>query len=404
MKLLADLGVPQAVLPPSERPDVEALRRFGFAGSDAQVLERAGRVDPLLLAACSSASAMWAANAATVSPSADTFDGRVHLTPANLVSHLHRSLEPATIERVLRSIFADPAHFAVHQSLPAALHLSDEGAANHLRLTTTYGDPGIELFAYGRQAFDPAAPTPARFSARQTREASAAIARLHQLDPSRMLLLQQNPATIDGGAFHTDVVAVANLNVLLCHRSAFGLEESQTLAQARRSFEDARGQQLFMLAADEAEFPLADAVGSYLFNSQIVSLADGQMALIAPAECLQYECARRFIDRVLADDNPITAVHYVELRQSMRNGGGPACLRLRVVLTERERAGIRPAVFLSDSLYARLVGWVNRWYRDQLAPAELADPKLLDESRHALDELTQILDLGPIYRFQSGEA
>src|ERR1019366_8438871 len=93
MKALADAGYAQAVLPPHERPAVAALRALGYVGSDAAVVARAGREAPQLLAACSSAAAMWAANAATVSPSSDTADGRVHFTPANLVSNFHRSLE-----------------------------------------------------------------------------------------------------------------------------------------------------------------------------------------------------------------------------------------------------------------------------------------------------------------------
>ena len=109
MHALAGRGYAQAVVPPHERPFLPALRTLGFAGTDAQVIAAAAREAPRLLAASSSAAAMWAANAATVSASADTADGRVHFTPANLVSHFHRSLEAATTTRVLRAIFADTA-------------------------------------------------------------------------------------------------------------------------------------------------------------------------------------------------------------------------------------------------------------------------------------------------------
>ena len=77
MKALHDLGVPQGVLPPHERPHLPTLRALGFGGKDAEVLGAAHREAPGLLAAASSASAMWVANAATVSPSADAADGRV---------------------------------------------------------------------------------------------------------------------------------------------------------------------------------------------------------------------------------------------------------------------------------------------------------------------------------------
>ena len=106
MKQLADLGFVQAVLPPHERPQVDLLRQLGFSGTDAQVLARAAQQAPRLLCAVSSASAMWTANAATVSPSSDTADGRVHFTVANLNNKFHRASEAiaegeACVERML---------------------------------------------------------------------------------------------------------------------------------------------------------------------------------------------------------------------------------------------------------------------------------------------------------------
>ena len=105
----------------------------------------------MLLANVSSASAMWAANAATVSPSADAGDKRVHLTPANLSSHLHRSIEAETTGRVLKAIFSDEKHFVVHEPVPFAV-FGDEGAANHCRITRRHGVRGMELFVHGRSA------------------------------------------------------------------------------------------------------------------------------------------------------------------------------------------------------------------------------------------------------------
>ena len=217
MKALAGMGYAQAVLPPHERPAVEALRSLGFTGKDEEVIAAAARAAPQLLAACSSAAAMWAANAATVSASRDTCDGRVHFTPANMVSHFHRALEAVTTTRILCAIFADDRHFVVHEPLPAASQFGDEGAANHTRFASSPSDPGIELFVYGRVATDPAAPAPKRFPARQTREASEAIARRHGLAAARTVFAQQQPDAIDAGVFHNDVIAVGNGTVLFCH-------------------------------------------------------------------------------------------------------------------------------------------------------------------------------------------
>jgi succinylarginine dihydrolase len=340
---------------------------------------------------------MWTANAATVSPSADTRDGRVHFTPANLLSQFHRSLETAATAPILQRIFTDEAHFVHHPPLPAAWPLADEGAANHMRLSAAHGQSGVEVFTFGRTGLTADARAPRRFPARQTLEASQTIARSHGLDDSA-LFLRQSPLAIDAGAFHNDVVAVANLNVLLFHQHAWE-NSASVISNLRRTLRE-RGANLVVIEVKATQVSLADAVRSYLFNSQLVSLPDGSMALVAPLECRRIPSARRFLDTLPDAGTPVKSVHYLPIRQSMRNGGGPACLRLRVVLTERELAAAHQGVFLTAALHAKLTAWINRHYRDSLSPADLADPQLLKESRRALDELTGILGLGLIYDFQ----
>src|SRR5450631_4179071 len=398
MKALADAGFAQAVLPPHERPAVAALRALGLgdnADSDAAVVARAGREAPQFLAACSSAAAMWAANAATVSPSSDTADGRVHFTPANLISNFHRSLEAPTTTRVLRAIFGESEKFAVHDPLPAAAQFGDEGAANQMRFATGVATSGIELFVYGRVALDAAAAMPRRFPARQTREASEAIARRHGLAPDRTLFVQQSPAAIDAGAFHNDVVAVANGAVLFCHEHAFVPREALFASLRSRL-----GPAFTPIVVREPEVSLDRAVATYLFNSQLITRADGGMLLVAPAECLEDEAVADDLRRLTAGAGPIRELRAFDLRQSMKNGGGPACLRLRVPLSDAERTAITANIWLDDPLHAALTAWVERHYRDRLTPADLADPALLDEGRRALDELSQLLRLGSVYPFQ----
>ena len=399
MKVLMDLGVKQAVLPPHERPDVGALRKLGYTGTDAEVLWKAKKADPVQLAQCCSASAMWAANAATVSPSADTSDGRVHFTPASLASQAHRRLEAETTGRVLRAAFADPACFAHHPPLTTLVVDRDEGAANHLRLTPSHGKPGLELFVCGCGVYQVTAPEP--FPRRQIKEASRKVARRHGLAPRRMLLVQQNPQAIDKGAFHNDVVSVANEKVLLYHEDAFA-DSDRVLKKVAARFAELGSGDLVLLKVAAAELSLEEAVQTYLFNSQLVTLPDGTMTLIAPSECAEHGRARRVIDRLLGAGTPLRSVRYVDVRQSMSNGGGPACLRLRVVLTEDELSRVRPGVMLTETLYASLVAWVNRHYRERLSADDLADPKLLEESRAALDELTGLLGVGALYPFQKG--
>ena len=392
MRALGERGFAQAVLPPHERPHLPSLRALGFAGSDHDVIAKAAREAPQLLAACSSASAMWTANAATVSPSADTADARVHFTPANLATHFHRSLEAPVTTRLLRAIFADERYFTVHDPLPSSPQFGDEGAANHTR----FGDEraGAELFVYGRRAFGEVDVQPARYPARQTLEAQQAVARRHQLAESRTIFAQQNPAAIDLGVFHNDVIAVGAGNVLLCHAQAY-VEQPRVLAELRGRIDG-----FTPIVVDDDDVSVPEAVATYLFNSQLLARPDGRLLLVAPAECLDNPRTAAFLERLIARNGPVAEVLALDLRQSMRNGGGPACLRLRVALTNAERASIVARVFADAALCDALEQWVARHYRDRLAPRDLADPALLDESRRALDEISTLLAIGNVYDFQ----
>ncbi|WP_292035916.1 MULTISPECIES: N-succinylarginine dihydrolase [unclassified Brevundimonas] len=394
MKRLADLGLPQFVLPPHERPDIPFLRRLGFTGSDKTVLAKAWRDAPAFAAAACSASPMWAANAATVTPSADAADGRVHFTPANLHTNLHRSLEHAQTKRALDALFPDARRFAVHDALPAVAHLADEGAANHVRLCAEHGARGVNLLVWGREAFE---PWDGRFPARQTREASEAIVRRHEA--GRPVLAQQSRAAIDGGTFHNDVVCVGALDTLFFHELAF--EDTDATKAAIRRAADGLFEPKFV-EVSAADLPLADAISSYLFNSMLIQIpGEDRLTLICPTETRDNARSHAVAERLAASNGPIGRVEYVDVRQSMRNGGGPACLRLRVVLTDDELAATNPSMRLTDELHGTLSIWAARWYRDSLTASDLADPALLDETRGALDELTGILGLGDgFYPFQ----
>jgi succinylarginine dihydrolase len=397
MRLLHDLGVPQAVLPPQDRPCLSMLRRAGFDGDDAAVLIAAKREAPGLLAAAWSASSMWAANAATVCPSVDAGDGRVHFTPANLVSSLHRSLEAEQTARSLRAIFADGSRFAHHPPLPAADDFRDEGAANHTRLAADFDTPGLHLFVHGDESDSGSAKR--RFRSRQAAQASACIARLHRLDPQRYVLLKQSPAAIDAGVFHNDVIAVGHRNLLLVHQDAFA-DEADAIDRLKRAYEGlVHGVPLRLARVTRDELSLDAAVRSYLFNSQVVDAADGRRLLIAPNETRDNPASSSVVRRLVSEGALDDAV-FVDVRQSMSNGGGPACLRLRVVLTAEERRAIAPGVWFDADRHDQLAAWVERHYRDRLTPDDLADPRLADESRAALDELTRLLGLGSIYPFQ----
>lgn len=373
MKKLADLGIPQAVLPPHERPSLSTLRAIGFRGDDASILSEVARKAPELLHAVSSSSAMWRANSATVTPSCDSWDGRVHLTIANLRTLFHRSIEAEETLHLFRFLFADQKTFAIHPPLP----FPDEGAANHIRFCTQFDAQGTHLFVYGKGLFT---QKPHLFPARQTREACEAIVRLHG---ARAVFAQQNPSLIEKGVFHNDVISCGNKNVFLYHEEAF-VNTDEVIAQVEKTCP---------LLKIKCEFSIEKAIETYFFNSQLLTLPDQTQLLLAPEEC-----------RILSLDWLPFPVDFVSIRESMQNGGGPACLRLSIPLTEKQQSKIKGAIFLTDELYTTLVRWIEKYYRDRLHPDDLADPALLQEGREALETLTDILQLGSFYGFQQTAA
>ena len=362
------LGLTQGILLPHPRPDRPWL---------AELATDYERADAMLAANAMSASAMWAANAATVSPAPDTGDGKCHLTVANLRSMPHRSHEwPATLAQ-LQLAFADAAHFQVHA--PVSTAFGDEGAANHMRLTPAHGDRGAEVFVYGVSG--------GAFPARQHVEASKAIARRHRLDPERTVFAQQSDDAIAAGAFHNDVVAVANERVLFAHEKAFADCDALVgrLDQLVPGFE--------YVEVAEADVPLADAIRSYLFNAQLVTPADGATTLVAPTECRETPSVWRWIERHIAGNGPIRRVEIVDVRQSMANGGGPACLRLRVVA---DPATVDPRFLVDDDKLDRLAELIRRHWPVEIANADLQAPALVRDVEGARAALLQEVDLGEL--------
>ena len=361
------LGLPQGLLVPAPRPNRRWLAELGTT------IEQA---EPALAANAMSASAMWAANAATVSPAPDTGDGKCHLTVANLRTMPHRSHEwPATLAQ-LRLAFASSA-FAVHDPVPPAF--GDEGAANHMRLAPAHGEPGLEVFVYGRSG--------GAFPARQHVEASKALARLHRLDPARTLLVEQSEHAIAAGAFHNDVVAVANSQVLFAHELAF-TDKQPLLAAAT-----AQVPGFEYVEVPAAEVSLEDAVRSYLFNGQLVTLPGGETCLIAPTEVRETPSVWAWIERHLAGNGPIRRVELVDVRQSMANGGGPACLRLRVVA---DPASVDPRFIADADKLDRIAKVIGRTWPEHIHHDDLQKAALVADIERARAALLDELDLAEL--------
>jgi len=372
---LARFGA-QGFLLPLPRPNDGLLASLG-ADNDS---------DKALLAAAWSASSMWTANAATVSPAPDTADGKCHLTPANLVTMIHRAQEWPDTKRMLDIAFGNSDHFVVHDAVPPTF--GDEGAANHMRLCDGHGSQGVEVFVYGKPG--------GKFPARQHEQASRAVARLHRLDPDRAVFIEQNPVAIEAGAFHNDVVAVANETVVFAHELAFA--DRQGAYDAMRKAFPA----LQVVEVPDSAVSLAEAIKTYLFNAQLVTKPDpgsasgagGGMALVVPEECRESKAVWNWCEQMIASNGPIREVIPVDVRQSMANGGGPACLRLRVVA---DPATVDPRFMLSEEKASALESVIAAHWPEQIDPADLGSESLTNSvksARHALLEALDLQELG----------
>ena len=367
MRANIGLGLVQGIFVPQPRPARAWLEQLGTT---------IDRADHHIAANAMSASSMWAANAATVSPAPDTADGKCHLTVANLKTMPHRSHEwPATLAQ-LQLAFAGDA-FAVHGPVPPAF--GDEGAANHMRLAPAHGEPGVEVFVYGISG--------GPFPARQHVEASKAIARLHRLDPGRTIFAAQSEEAITAGAFHNDVVAVANGPVLFAHEKAFADRDAliEQLSAKIPGFE--------LVEVPEAEVPLADAVRSYLFNAQLVTPPDGAMTLVAPTECRNTPSVASWIARHLASNGAIRRVEFVDVRQSMANGGGPACLRLRV---QCDPADVDPRFLVDEDKLDRLAVVISAYWPEEIAAADIQSESLISDVERARTALLELMELNEL--------
>ena len=364
MRANLGLGLAQGLFVPHGRPNAEWLAALG---ADVATADSGIRANAM------SASPMWAANAATVSPAPDPSDGRCHLTVANLRTMPHRSHEwPGTLAQ-LRLAFANPA-FVVHPPVPTAF--GDEGAANHMRIGPAHAARCTEIFVYGTGG--------GPFPARQHGEASRAVARLHALDPADTLFVAQSEAAIAAGAFHNDVVAVANETVLFAHQQAFA-DRDAFYAQLRE-----RQPSVEIVEVPAAAISLADAIASYVFNAQLVSLPEGGMTLILPAEARETPAVWTWLQQLVAGNGPIRRLEVVDVRQSMANGGGPACLRLRVVA---DPAQVDPRFMADDVRLDSIAMVIEAEWPDSLGPDDLGDLAMVARIERARAMLLQTLEL-----------
>ncbi|GAA5505348.1 N-succinylarginine dihydrolase [Novipirellula caenicola] len=386
MRLVASYGVPQFILPPQLRPDVNFLTQVGFQIADGESLEQVAQQTPTVLSAAMSCSAMWTANAATVSPAIDNRFGLPAMTVANLDASMHRAIEAESTTQELRCLFPKTK---VLRPLPGGAAMRDEGAANHMRFGSDQNEPGIHLFVYGDG--DPAAK---RFWPRQSLLACKAIAIGQGLDPENTFLVKQHPDAIDAGAFHNDVVAASHHDLLIHHERAF-YDPDHVISRMADRYQQCFGRPLRRVVVSDTDLPLADAVRTYLFNSQLISpAAENETAvppvLICPSQVQQHTPTRTLVESWIGESKFFSEVRYVDLNQSMAGGGGPACLRLRIPLTPPELQQCDSRYRWTEELDQRLRRTISEFYPTRVSPTDLASAELISKSRQAHSEIAKL--------------
>ncbi len=386
MQLLSELGIPQFYLPPLTRPNWGWLESLGYAGDRADILKRCYDDSPQLLSAAYSSAFMWTANAATVAPACDTLSQCLTLVPANLCCNLHRGQESLARMHQLRDMLRDVSNASVTEPLPSVFPLRDEGAANHMRLCNRHGDLAVHLFVYG----PPVENRVGTFIARQSELASRQVALQLQLDREACCFAQQTPEAIEAGVFHNDVIATSHADLLIYHELAFA-DHANVVEDLSHKYQRRIGHALQGLCVHSRELPLDEAVRTYLFNSQIVNSDSDTMQLICPSQCRDSSPTRALIDRWIADpSNPIQRVHFLSLNQSMANGGGPACLRLRMMVDDAQLKELGARYRIDEARIALLSDIIEQNYPERFCIEDMTRLDFAEHSQTTVDTIERL--------------
>jgi len=114
------------------------------------------------------------------------------------------------------------------------------------------------------------------------------------------------------------------------------------------------------------------------------------MTLVVPSECQDNQPVWNWLQQMLAGNGPIRHVKVVDVRQSMANGGGPACLRLRVVA---DPATVDPRFMLDDAKAEAMEKVVAEFWPEQINPADIGSESLAATIRTARAQMLDLLGL-----------
>ncbi|RAP29346.1 succinylarginine dihydrolase [Candidatus Marinamargulisbacteria bacterium SCGC AG-414-C22] len=384
MQRVSQLGFKQYVLPPQPRQFLSLLKAFGLVGDSTTEIQQFYHDYPKQFSAIFSASAAWVANAFIATPSCDTASQRVHITPANLVSNDHRKLELCYTTQQLQQLFLDSDFFKVNQAVKQSC--PDEGAANMIRLGTL--TQGFYLFVYNVSQQD---PCHTRFPGRQSKEALSFIVKKHGINADRVCYLQQSFRAVDAGVFHNDVIAFGDQDVLVVHEHAYE-DQSRMLGMLQDYYNRFYEKPLTIVEIAEKDLSLATAVTTYFFNSQFVKCPNDSYVLICPDTCKEDASIQRVITLLSAQLQAPLQVTYVSVSESLQNGGGPACLRGFVALTDSERHAMNSVYEFTPQCAEKLISFVQSHYPTTLDCADLCDVGMIQECQDIVNQLQLVFE------------
>ncbi len=365
MNQVRQLGCLQYVLPPLCKDVDRLLSLWGYEQGDmTSRLKALGYAHPYYLSALFSGASAWVANSCHITPSCDALDGICHITPANLVSCFHRHLDVDGYRDFLHQLFLNDELFQIYDPLPVVY--TDEGMANTIRLSGG-NELGLYLHVYGKTLSQRFTRT---FPARQTKEAFDRICYTHKRQDS--MDIQQSPFAIDAGVFHNDVIAFGSHNLLVLHEHAFD-NQVDVLNSITDRYQSKYGEPLHVYEVSNEVLSLDEAVHTYFFNSQLILVEKNTFHLLIPSRAMSHSGVKKSLKRLSKLKGLSITVHEVSCEESIKNGGGPACLRFFSVLNKAEHKAINSKFLLTDEMYEQWFQFIQTHYPDTLSFDDLKD-------------------------------
>ena len=345
---------------------------------------------PKYLSTISSSSFMWMANSATVSPSVDHKDNKLHITPSNLALTPHRSLEINQTQFLFSELFNNTDQFRVH--LPSPNYFRDEGAANHIRFAPSLESKGLHLMVYSCESEQIEKDVTDSFPGRQTKEASKFIIQQQGVSDSQVVFAKQNSDSVQQGIFHNDVISSGHLDLFITHELAFE-DTNLVINDLQSKYYALHKENLNVVVIKESMLSIKECVLTYFFNMQIISPNSNDMELILPMECLGNQRIQTVLTYIQEKEERIKDIHYVQLNESMKNGGGPACLRLRLQLTMPQWTVIPSKFKFNDKLYKDLIEIIQTNYPESFEIENQIETEFIQRLRNTYNLLYQAFGL-----------